>query len=69
LSGTAVPARAGSPPRGQEHAAGHVAVGGDGVLREARLYQLARISGTVRERLIEVDFARAGVEAYAFTFG
>ncbi|CUR59818.1 hypothetical protein NOCA1190110 [metagenome] len=30
---------------------------------------LARISGTVRERLIEVDFARAGVEAYAFTFG
>ena len=42
---------------------------GDGVLRDARLYQLARVSGPVRERVIEIQFDLEGVEAYAFTFG
>jgi thiol-disulfide isomerase/thioredoxin len=46
-----------------------VSAAGDGVLRDARLYQLARISGPQRERLIEIEFALSGAEAYVFTFG
>ena len=42
---------------------------GDGVLRDARLYQLVRVSGPVQERHIEIQFARPDAEAYAFTFG
>ena len=42
---------------------------GNGVLRNGRLYQLARQHDAVRERTIEVTFSEPGAEAYAFTFG
>jgi Thioredoxin like C-terminal domain len=42
---------------------------GTGLLREGRLYQLVREHGTVRERTLQITFAEAGAEAYAFTFG
>jgi len=42
---------------------------GNGVLAEGRLYQLVRQHDMVRKRTLEVTFAEAGVEAYAFTFG
>ncbi len=42
---------------------------GDGVLREGRLHQLVREPGAVRERTLEIEFAKPGAEAYAFTFG
>lgn len=46
-----------------------VGYAGDGVLRDVRLYQLARVSGPARERVIEIQFDHEGVEAFAFTFG
>ena len=42
---------------------------GNGLLREGRMYQLARQHGTVRERTLEITFLEPGPEAYAFTFG
>jgi thiol-disulfide isomerase/thioredoxin len=42
---------------------------GNGLLRDGRLYQLARESDTVRERTLEITFTDPGAEAYAFTFG
>jgi hypothetical protein len=42
---------------------------GNGVLREGRLYQLARQHDGVRERTLEITFLEPGAEAYAFTFG
>jgi hypothetical protein len=42
---------------------------GNGVLRQARLYQLIRQHDAVRDRELEITFLKAGVEAYAFTFG
>ena len=42
---------------------------GNGVLRDGRLYQLAREHDTVRERTLEITFLEPGAEAYAFTFG
>jgi thiol-disulfide isomerase/thioredoxin len=42
---------------------------GNGVLRDGRLYQLAREHGTVRERTLEITFLEPGAEAYVFTFG
>jgi thiol-disulfide isomerase/thioredoxin len=42
---------------------------GNGLLRDGRLYQLARQHGAVRERTIHVTFLEHGAEAYAFTFG
>jgi hypothetical protein len=42
---------------------------GNGVLRDARLYQLVREPGAVRERTLEITFDAPGAEAYAFTFG
>ena len=42
---------------------------GNGVLRDGRLYQLARQHDTIRERTIEVTFSEPGAAAYAFTFG
>src|SRR3954467_9734528 len=38
--------------------------GGNGVLREGRMYQLFRAHGTVRERTLEVTFLEPGAEAY-----
>ncbi|MGH2687663.1 MAG: thioredoxin [Actinomycetota bacterium] len=42
---------------------------GNGVLAEGRLYQLVRQHDMVRKRTLEITFAEAGAEAYAFTFG
>jgi thiol-disulfide isomerase/thioredoxin len=42
---------------------------GNGLLRDGRLYQLARERDEVRERTLEITFLEAGAEAYAFTFG
>ncbi|MFO1302134.1 MAG: redoxin domain-containing protein [Burkholderiales bacterium] len=42
---------------------------GYGTATSQRLYQLVRQTGTVKERLFEIEFADPGVEAYVFTFG
>ncbi len=42
---------------------------GNGVLRDGRLYQLARQHETVHERTLEITFHEPGAEAYVFTFG
>ena len=42
---------------------------GTGLLRDGRLYQLARQHGAVRERAIQITFLEPGAEAYSFTFG
>jgi thiol-disulfide isomerase/thioredoxin len=42
---------------------------GNGTVAEQRLYQLVRQPGPIGERLFEVEFLDAGVEAFAFTFG
>jgi hypothetical protein len=42
---------------------------GNGVLAEARLYQLLRVDDGIRDRTVEIEFLAAGVEAYVFTFG
>ena len=42
---------------------------GNGLLRDARLYQLARQHDGVRERTLRITFLEPGAEAYAFTFG
>ena len=46
-----------------------VAEDGNGMLRDGRLYQLAREHDAVRERMLEITFGDPGAEAYAFTFG
>jgi thiol-disulfide isomerase/thioredoxin len=43
--------------------------GGNGLLRDGRLYQLVREDDAVRERTLEITFPEPGAEAYAFTFG
>jgi len=43
--------------------------GGNGLLREGRLYQLVCEPEEVRERTLEITFLEPGAEAYAFTFG
>jgi hypothetical protein len=43
--------------------------GGNGLLQDGRMYQLARERGTVRDRTLEITFLEPGAEAYAFTFG
>jgi thiol-disulfide isomerase/thioredoxin len=42
---------------------------GNGLLRSGRLYQLVRQDREVHKRTLEITFAAAGAEAYAFTFG
>jgi thiol-disulfide isomerase/thioredoxin len=42
---------------------------GRGVVAEQRTYQLIRETGPIRDRLFEIDFVDAGIEAYCFTFG
>jgi thiol-disulfide isomerase/thioredoxin len=42
---------------------------GNGVVREGRLYQLARTQDRVRDRTLEITFLETGAEAYVFTFG
>jgi hypothetical protein len=53
---------------GQSHGV-DVDEGGNGLLQDGRMYQLARERGTVRDRTLEITFLEPGVEAYAFTFG
>jgi thiol-disulfide isomerase/thioredoxin len=43
--------------------------GGRGVVGDQRTYQLIRQRGQIAERLFEIEFLDAGVEAYCFTFG
>ena len=57
----------GEPP-GPSHGT-DVDEGGDGLLRDARLYQLVRQDGEVRKRTVEITFLESGAEAYVFTFG
>lgn len=42
---------------------------GWGTVREDRLYQLVRQTGSVTDRTFEIQFFDKGVRAYAFTFG
>jgi hypothetical protein len=42
---------------------------GNGLLRDGRIYQLAREHDAVRERTLEIAFLDPGAEAYVFTFG
>ena len=42
---------------------------GDAVVSDQRTYQLIRQPGAIGDRLFEVEFLDAGVEAYCFTFG
>jgi cytochrome c biogenesis protein CcdA/thiol-disulfide isomerase/thioredoxin len=42
---------------------------GTGIVREQRLYQLIRQTGTPRECTFTIEFLDAGVQAYSFTFG
>ena len=42
---------------------------GNGLLEDARLYQLVRQPGQVRDRTLTISFAEPGPEAYVFTFG
>jgi thiol-disulfide isomerase/thioredoxin len=42
---------------------------GHGAVSEQRLYQLIRQPGHITDRLFEIEFLDAGVEAFAFTFG
>ena len=42
---------------------------GYGAVREQRLYQLIRQSGTVGEHTFSIEFLDPGVQAYSFTFG
>jgi thiol-disulfide isomerase/thioredoxin len=42
---------------------------GSGTVRDQRTYQLIRQPGEISDRLFEVEFRDAGVEAYCFTFG
>jgi len=46
-------------------------VGEDGIgtVRDPRTYQVIRQSGEISDRLIQIEFREAGVEAYCFTFG
>ncbi|KRA61213.1 hypothetical protein ASD89_04200 [Caulobacter sp. Root656] len=42
---------------------------GRGEVREARMHQLVRQSGSIRDRTFEIEFQGAGPRAYCFTFG
>jgi thiol-disulfide isomerase/thioredoxin len=42
---------------------------GSGMVSDQRTYQLIRQPGPIADRLFEVEFNDAGVEAYCFTFG
>jgi len=42
---------------------------GSGTVTQQRLHQLIRQPGPISERLFEIEFLEAGVEAYCFTFG
>jgi len=43
--------------------------GGNGELREGRMYQLIRQPGGIEDRTLELTFLEPGAEAYSLTFG
>jgi hypothetical protein len=43
--------------------------GGNGVVREQRLYQLVRQRGKIGIHTFRIEFLDPGVHAFAFTFG
>jgi thiol-disulfide isomerase/thioredoxin len=53
---------------GASHGA-DVDANGWGEVRENRLYQLVRQTGTIGDRTVTVEFSRSGARAYVFTFG
>jgi thiol-disulfide isomerase/thioredoxin len=53
---------------GADHAT-DVDAQGNGVIREQRLYQLIRQSGSIAVRTFRIEFLDADAEAFAFTFG
>lgn len=57
----------GTPP-GPSHGV-DVDEGGNGVLRDGRMYQLLREYEAVRQRTLEITFFEPGAEAYVLTFG
>ena len=57
----------GEPP-GHAHGI-DVDEGGDGTADYQRMYQLVRQPPPIGDRLFEIEFLDAGVEAYVFTFG
>lgn len=57
----------GSAP-GHDHGL-DVADDGIGTVREPRLYQLVRQTGSVRDRTFRIEFLDTGVRAFVFTFG
>lgn len=68
VTGTTVPFRVlvdGHPP-GDSHGT-DIDAKGDGIIAEARLYQLVRQVGAITDR--EIEFLAAGAEVFVFTFG
>ena len=57
----------GKPP-GRSHGV-DIDEDGHGVLRDDRMYQLARQHDAIRDRTLEITFLEPGAEAHAFTFG
>jgi Thioredoxin like C-terminal domain len=57
----------GEPP-GASHGV-DVDEAGNGLLRDGRMYQLARQHDAIRDRTLEITFREPGAEAYSFTFG
>ena len=57
----------GKPPQA-DHGV-DIDAGGNGTVREQRLYQLIRQHGDVQEHEFTIEFLDANVEAYSFTFG
>ncbi len=57
---------------GQPPGAAHgidVDEGGNGIVDEQRMYQLIRQPKPIEDRLFEIEFLDAGIEAFSFTFG
>lgn len=68
--GASVPFRVTLDGRAVGAAAGtDVDADGRGVLTDQDTYQLIRQPGHVADRVVEIEFLDAGVEAYCFTFG
>jgi hypothetical protein len=57
----------GMPPGG--HHGVDVDDRGAGMVADQGLHQLIRQRGSVEDRLFQIEFEEAGVEAYSFTFG
>ena len=70
VAGTAIPFRVSLGGRPVGDAKGSdVDTDGRGIVRDQNTYQLIRQSGPIADRLFEIEFLEAGVEAYCFTFG